>query len=380
MKNVSFIKDCYGCGVCAIACPKKIIALELSVGGFYKPVISAGKSCVDCGICLDVCSFIQNEPSKADGKFEIKSYASWSNDADVRNKCSSGGLGYELGVEAIRRGYAVCGVKYDIENERAEHYIATDEEALKWSRGSKYIPSYTVPGFNALNKKDNFLVIGTPCQVDSLRRYIQKFGCEDNYLLMDFYCHGVPSILLWKKYLKDYRPKGERVVEVSWRNKEYGWHDSWVMNIKGESSCWFSRLSHGDLFFKYFLENRCLNKACYHQCKYKKEHSAADIRIGDLWGSKYKEDEQGVSAVLALSSKGEKWLTNLKRVTIESQPLSIIQEEQMHVAPHFRKRRHFLNLFLFRSSLSLSRIHTINCCLNGLEYYKNRIIELFEKR
>ena len=30
MNNISSIKNCFGCGVCAIACPKKIIDLRLN--------------------------------------------------------------------------------------------------------------------------------------------------------------------------------------------------------------------------------------------------------------------------------------------------------------------------------------------------------------
>lgn len=68
----------------------------------------------------------------------------------------------------MNQGYKVCGVRYDAERNRAEHYIATTVEELIPSSGSKYIQSYTVDGFKAINRKEKYLVTGTPCQIDSL--------------------------------------------------------------------------------------------------------------------------------------------------------------------------------------------------------------------
>lgn len=40
MNNISHIHSCYGCAVCAIACPKKIIDVRLNSNGFYEPYIT----------------------------------------------------------------------------------------------------------------------------------------------------------------------------------------------------------------------------------------------------------------------------------------------------------------------------------------------------
>ncbi|WP_229101086.1 4Fe-4S dicluster domain-containing protein [Bacteroides stercoris] len=56
MNNISHIHSCYGCAVCAIACPKKIIDVRLNSNGFYEPYITDGAKCVNCGLCLEVCS------------------------------------------------------------------------------------------------------------------------------------------------------------------------------------------------------------------------------------------------------------------------------------------------------------------------------------
>lgn len=326
--NISKVHDCYGCGVCATACSRKIINLILDSDGFYVPHISDVSKCTNCGICTEVCAYLHDNLSLQNP--EIHPYAAWSKDHLVRRKCSSGGIGFEIGKYLLGQGYKVCGVRYDAGKNRAEHYIATSVEELIPSVGSKYIQSYTVDGFKAINRKAKYLVTGTPCQIDSFRRYIQKFRCEDNFVLLDFFCHGVPSMLIWKKYTEWAEKRVGKITYASWRNKWTGWHDSWVMGIDGErhgekinwhdsydmlirerKSCIESRMSQGDMFYALFLGNLCLGKQCYTHCKYKYDNSSADIRIGDMWGDTYKDNEDGVSCAIAFTNLGKTVLTNL---------------------------------------------------------------------
>lgn len=231
-KNISQIHDCYGCGVCATACSRKIIEIGLNQDGFYEPHITDEAKCTECGICTEVCAYLHDELSLTEAT--IHPYAAWSRDHMVRRKCSSGGVGFEIGKYLLEQGYKVCGVRYDAEKNRAEHYIATTVEELIPSSGSKYIQSYTVDGFRAIDRKQKYLVTGTPCQIDSFRRYIRKFRCEENFVLLDFFCHGVPSMWVWKKYTTWAEQKVGRITYASWRNKRTGWHDSWAMSIYGE--------------------------------------------------------------------------------------------------------------------------------------------------
>lgn len=234
--NISEIRDCYGCGVCSATCPKKIISISLNQDGFYEPYIDDVDKCTNCGLCLDVCAFNHSDLSLSERK--IKSWAAWSNDEDVRRKCSSGGIGFELGKQLIEQGYHAVGCRYDIAEQRAEHYIATTVEEFIQSIGSKYIQSYTVDAFRQIQRRgQKYLITGTPCQIDSFRRMIRKFRCEDSFVLMDFFCHCVPSMWAWRAYIKMLEPKIGKVTYASWRNKfEYGWHDSWLMGIDGENT------------------------------------------------------------------------------------------------------------------------------------------------
>ena len=347
--NISSIHNCYGCGVCATICTQKIIEIKLNADGFYEPHIINENKCTDCGLCMDVCAFNHDKLSVTN--IPIKSYAAWSNEPAIRHICSSGGIGFEIGRTLILKGYKVCGVKYNIEKNRAEHYIASTYIELIPSIGSKYIQSYTVDAFKAISRTEKYLVTGTPCQIDSFRRYLQKFKKEENFILMDFFCHGVPSMFVWNKYVRWAESKVGKLTYVSWRNKFTGWHDSWAMSIdgiktaepvnwhnsyetliKGKKGFLNSRLSQGDMFYRLFLSDACLGKACYEKCKYKDKNSAADIRIGDLWGTTYAKEEKGVSGVVVFTEQGKKVLDQCNAQIIEH-TFEVVAERQMKKCP-----------------------------------------------
>lgn len=86
------------------------------------------------------------------------------------------------------------------------------------------------------------------------------------------------------------------------------------------------------MFYALFLGDCCLGKQCYEHCKYKYDHSSADIRIGDLWGSTYKDDEDGVSGAVAFTEKGN---TILKECNCElmEHTFDVVAEGQMKTCP-----------------------------------------------
>ena len=380
--NISNIKDCFGCGVCAAVCARHIIDIRLNADGFYEPQIMDAAKCTDCGLCTEVCSYSHDGLALTDAS--IKSYAAWSNDTQVRRKCSSGGVGFEVGRALIDKGYKVCGVRYNPDTNRAEHYIAATVEELIPSIGSKYIQSYTVDGFKAINRKEKYLVTGTPCQIDSFRRYIRKFRCEDNFVLMDFFCHGVPSMWLWRKYVAEVEKKIGKITYASWRNKFTGWHDSWAMSMDGEKtgekvdwhdsynmlirekkSFYNSRLSQGDPFYRLFLSDTCLGKACYDKCKFKYNHSSADIRIGDLWGKTYKDNEDGVSAAIAFTDKGNEVLHQCNCTLVEH-PFEVVAEGQMKTSPVKNRLYNHVSSALKDNRKNIVKIYGI------LQHYRKR--------
>ena len=108
---------------------KKIIKIHLNEEGFYAPYIDDINKCTECGICLDVCAFNSLEVIQ-DKDFPISNYAVWSKDEDVRNRCTSGGVGFEVGRFLLNKGYNAIVCKYNSETHHAEHYLAKTEKEL----------------------------------------------------------------------------------------------------------------------------------------------------------------------------------------------------------------------------------------------------------
>lgn len=377
MRNISVFDACYGCGVCHAVCAAKAISMKTNDNGFRKPYVDEDK-CTGCGLCVKVCAF--NDKSLLDAGQTVRGYAAYSNDEAVRYACSSGGVGFELARLALSKGYKVCAVRYNTAKQYAEHFMAESVEELKQSRGSKYIQSHTEEAFSCFKRDEKYLVIGSPCQIDSLRRYTRLRKMEQNFILVDFFCHGVPSDLLWKKYLREYGlPSPD---EVKWRDKRTGWHDSWNMIFRDKCQETTSLMSNGDLFYKFFLGNRCLGKACYDDCKYKMGNSSADIRIGDLWGTKYQHDENGVSGVLTLSTKGEKLLSQLTTCAIIPECIEVVTESQMKKCPKRPSSFKYVMANL-KANVSLTEINRHACRKEfyfdvipfRIGYYSRRIIE-----
>lgn len=387
--NISKIDYCYGCGVCTLACPLGLITLEKNYDGFFQPVINNIDKCIGCGKCLNVCSLYNKKELYESNVNHIFGYASWSKNSVVRQKSSSGGTGFEIASFLVENGYKFVGVRYNAGKSIAEHYIATKQNELFASMGSKYIQSFTEDAFHNLKKGKKYLITGTPCQIASLRRFLKISRMESDVVLMDFFCHGVPTLNLWLKYLKEVEKVIGKIKHASWRDKMCGWHDSWVMTLNNfetdldstemhksdeitKTGTIFKRkMSDGDIFYKFFLGNMCFNKSCYKDCRFKYLSSCADIRIGDLWGKKYENNSLGVTGVLALTEIGNDILHRCN-VELISEPIEVVTEGQMKKT--LRKPYYYSFLmWLFHTPLKLVTIYRIVQILRLFSILKHKL-------
>lgn len=322
--NVGKYEQCYGCGVCSVVCPTQIIDIKLNNNGFLTPFIADKSQCTNCGLCIKVCSYGKAELHQ--NNKPLNSFGGWSKDSYWRSLSSSGGIAIEILKKAIQNDYSVCAVEYNVVKGIAQHFITDDINELVKTVGSKYIQSYTLPAFDSFEKNKKYLVVGTPCQIDSLRRYVSLKRLNEMFVFVDFFCHGTPSYFAWEKYLNIVKDKIGSISFINWRNKFTGWHDSWAIGANSYTNCsnglekgsfqYYSRLSQGDIFYNLFLGDFCMNPACCDSCKYKYDKSSADIRLGDFWGDTYKNDEKGVSAVVSFTKVGDAIISDLNDTCI----------------------------------------------------------------
>ena len=325
-KSVSKFSNCYGCGVCSITCPVNAISFTLKDGFFH---ISVDDSlCIDCGKCLKTCSYdLFSSPQQSE---VCGSYSAWSRDDETRYTSTSGGILYEISKSAISRGYKVVGVRYDYSKNIAKHFIFDSLDGLALASGSKYIQSYTLEALVELTTTDKYVIIGLPCMIASLRRYIEIKNLKSNFILIDFFCHGVPSYTFYWKYLDYLRNQIGDISSIKFRSKRCGWQSSTSIEAIGSEGEYFRMMSEGDIFFNFFLRNRCLNPVCYDSCYYKATSSLADIRVGDFWGTKYSKNNQGINSVLTFTSKGEELLSHIQdSCVINKEPTTEVLKGQM---------------------------------------------------
>ena len=313
--NVCDLSDnCSGCGACKVICPVKAISVNMNDEGFFCADVNE-KLCIECGKCKSVC--LKNGIVSAIRLQDGKMFSAQSIDEDVIKSCSSGGIAYELTKYAISEGRVVCGVVYDNEKNIARTKLAKTLDEAENFKGSKYLQSDSSDAFcqlvqeakTDLNRK--FLVFGTPCQIYGLSSLLELNNIRERCILVDLFCHGVPSYLVWNSYLEKITKKSGKIKHVSFREKSIGWHN-FVMHIIGEKSE-YREPSDGDLYYHAFFDNVLFSKACYN-CEVRREYSKADIRLGDYWGKRYQHREDGVSAVLALTQSGLDFLNKIENI------------------------------------------------------------------
>lgn len=312
----SAVRNCTSCGACGAVCPKDAIKIVLDKEGFYRPIVDDA-TCIDCSLCVKVC-YKFDEQLKVSTEEDLKNkklYSAWSNDALLLKQTTSGGIGDVLARQLIEDGYKVVGVAYNENQTRAEHRIAsTIEETLPF-RGSKYIQSYTMDALKEVMrtaKNEKHAVFGTPCQIYALNRFATQRNIRDNFVFVDLYCHGCPSMLVWTKYQQRMKEKYgvERFDHVNFRSKVRGWGTFNVVFEKGGTTL-FTNKASDDGFYELFFCDTILNEGC-NDCKLRGTLEYTDIRLGDFWGKKYLGNRAGVSAVSVAAEKGAELFEKIK--------------------------------------------------------------------
>lgn len=302
---------CCGCKTCSIVCPKSCISFSKdSIGAMY-PIVDQEK-CINCGKCETVCPILK----KFDNSIGRSAYAAFSKHDDIRFRGSSGGLFETVSSFIINKSGCVFASKFD-ETLRLKGFEAQSITEVQKLTKSKYLQSDNISLFPIIRQRvlegKQVLFCGTPCQVAALKLYLGKLSERENVLLMDFFCHGVPSQDLFDKCIRFVESReGIHITSYEFRTKKVGGatpHYYTTTYEKNGASKKRTRLYIKDPFYLGFQKYITLRDSCY-RCPYGKGNHCGDITVGDFHDiDKYVEGINrfdGVSSVLINTDKGER--------------------------------------------------------------------------
>lgn len=309
MKKVIDIEACCGCGACSEICPKKCISMESDIEGFLYPNIDED-TCIHCGQCNEVCPFQQTKEITEEN---ISAFAAQSKDICLRMNSSSGGIFPELAKYFLDNNGVVVGASFSDDFSEVIHIISDSTKTVSSLFGSKYVQSRMTlykSILEHLNNGTSVLFSGTPCQINALKLFLKRD--YDNLLCVAVICHGVPSPLLWSKYINSVCGK-KKITSVNFRAKPNGW-SNFEMSIKFSKGKTISQHHANNIYFHFFLKDINLRPSCY-SCNIKLHTCSTDLFLGDLWGgAKIMSDfadDLGTSFVVTTSKKGSEYLDKI---------------------------------------------------------------------
>lgn len=346
MKNKSVISEivsqdlCCSCGACARICPSSNCHLVYSEGRYkWQAHVQSAVVCGQCNgekLCLAVCpsykvdyTFVAGDDNQGLGRIlSVKN--GWSEDKKIRMGASSGGFIRALCRQVLTTDI-VDGIIALKHHDNLEYYpsLYTDTAELDIMPTSIY---HNVNFENLVSileeNKGNFLVIGLPCHLTSLRLLLQKNSFKHlqervyaTIALICGYTYDRINIQAFAHF------KGVPFNKVTYRGQ--GRFRRTVLSNDTESSAYDIRKSSclkDILDYRFITDPYLVQKSCL----YCMDHigMCADLVVGDAWLKKYSADVIGNNIIIARSEVGYSLMTQLEGFHLEEGSVGDIAESQ----------------------------------------------------
>jgi len=360
--------------------------------GFFMPAVNTNL-CIDCGLCYKKCIIgKKTEEIRLDELVDTVSYYCFAKDDNIRKRSASGGIGFLISDHIINQGGVVFGVvgKWF---ENVHHTMATTQEELIPICNSKNIQSNIGGTFKEakqiLDEGKKVLFTGTPCQIAALYSFLEKK--YENLTTCDLICHGVPSQLVLKEYIKVLEQNSKKkVVSFGRENTNQYLPVQYIVRYDdGSNEILMPETSN---YRKGFLSNLFQRKSCY-TCSYSRLPRVGDITLGDaMFFNKEKTKEidplnLGISLITINTEIGEKELKDIDdRIEKHIIPLELAingNEWLSKTIPSNSLRKAFYKRFMragFEKSEQIICKSYNRWKRGGRKYYKNLIKTLLSPK
>lgn len=341
--------ECCGCSSCAQSCSQNCIEMKADEEGFLYPSVDTVR-CIGCDLCEKVCPVLQVGQM---GDNVCSTYIGYNNNLSERLASSSGGIFTMLAKHILAQEGVIYGVAFD--DAFMPQYVRIDHvDELFKLQGSKYVQSRM--GTVYLQVREDLhagkivLFSGVACQIAGLKCFLKKE--YDNLYTIDVLCHGVPSPLVWEKYLNWQRKVyNSEPLQIYFRKKDTGWKN-FSIEIQFQNNSVYQKSFREDIYMQFFLKEICLRPSC-HACHFKRLERPSDITLGDSWGvDRYMpelDDDQGTSVIIIHTQAGEKMLEQILSHMKYSEAdidkaLPATADSRKSVLPHPKRRQFFKKL------------------------------------
>jgi coenzyme F420 hydrogenase subunit beta len=309
------IRYCTGCGLCV---SEKKATLVNNADGFAIP--QSG----DEEWLKQICPTMARQEAYMDknkiwGK-ATEVYTGWSNDLQLRNKASSGGILTELASYLLDTKEVDCVIHTSASKDnplQTEVCYSYTREDLIARCGSRYTISHPLIELSNIKAGMRYVFIGKPCDVAALRNYIRIRPELNNSIiyLLSFFCMGEPSATAQKNLLSALGCEKSKCKKITYRGN--GW-PGYTTAVDADGNEY--KLDYATAW------GRILGRDVMPSCKFCLDGigELADISCADGWylnkdGKPDFEERDGRNVIFARTEKGASLLErakNDKRITL----------------------------------------------------------------
>jgi coenzyme F420 hydrogenase subunit beta len=277
-------------------------------------------------------------------------YVGHSNDEEIRQASSSGGIVTQLLVYALERGLIdgalVVRMKKDSPLE-PEPFIARSREEIISASKSKYCPVAANAALKAiLLEKGKFAVVGLPCQMYGVRKAEAVLAeLKDRIVLhVGLFCSHTVSFSGTECLLRRFGVKKDDVARLDYSGSGWpGFMSVWLRDGR-EVKFRFNRgwKAYWNVFSPFFFAPlRCL--MCPDQF-----NELSDVSVGDCWLPEFRGHRKGEAIVIARTKVAEEMLASEKEDgSLSLMPISSDKVKESQAFTLSVKKKHFAGRLRF---------------------------------